>query len=360
MEALNKRLLAKYPFLPEVREYLKGIELDEILKSPVYETARELAYERIRASILGKPFAAADDDDLILSFVIAKMILMAMDDKIIVSRFANSERDRFERFAVNEDYHTLKRLADFFDLKIERIPESEREVNIHFISFIKYSTKFSTDDFRLIFQPLKKGWFPVSVEKFVKIMREAFVEKLIEEIQSGSKKPEIAMIKKHFSREIELLYALKDEYISSFTPADFGNVVMEAFPPCIKTIIAKIKSGVNISHQARFTLVAFLHRIGMSNDEILGVFASVPDFKESLTRYQIEHITGKISGKDYNVPKCMTMVSYGLCVKDIKKDPLCEKKWMTHPLLYYRIKKKGVSRPSKSSESQSDGREQQR
>jgi DNA primase large subunit len=221
---------------------------------------------------------------------------------------------------------------------------------VHFLSFIKYASKLSGDAFKLIYQPLKSGWIPVAREEFVKILREAFVQHFIKEIEEHYEQAKA--LNKYFEREIEEIKILKDEYISKYSSQEFGSVMEEAFPPCLKSIIVKLKNGVNLPHQARFFLVTFLHKIGMGNEDIMKIFATAPDFNESMTRYQVEHITGGISKKEYEVPKCSTLQAYGLCIKDVAKDNLCNKEWMSHPLLYYKIKKEWLSKHKKPAEQQ--------
>ena len=266
------------------------------------------------------------------------MYLIALDDPLVTRRFANIERDRLERNLedVPED---IELVAESLGIKFRKNDEG---YEVYFIDFIKYAKNFSTDDFRLVRQRLKGGWLPLPRDKFIKILREAFVEKFVEDVENQKEKRKI--LEKYLKNEVEELRNLKDEYVSSYSHVDLGEVDINAFPPCMKNIIAKIKEGVNVSHEARFSMVAFLHQIGMSNDEILNIFATVPDFRKDLTLYQIRHITGEISGKEYKVPKCATLRAYGLCVRDVAKDKLCFKPWMTHPLLYYKIKKEGFKK----------------
>jgi DNA primase large subunit len=60
------------------------------------------------------------------------------------------------------------------------------------------------------------------------------------------------------------------------------------------------------------------------------LYRMAPDFREDLTRYQVEHITGG-SGTEYTSPSCKTMTTYGNCYG---KDKFCE--YVSHPLTYYR------------------------
>ena len=302
---------------------------------------------RVRASFTGEKVEfppPTNDDNLLtifLSFIVAKLILIAMDDPIITRRFANMERDNLERILASKR-EDIDMVASAFRIRFEREDEMGMNYRIHVIDYIHYAKKFSSEEFRLINHDLKRGWLTIKREQFIKILREAFVEWLIEDI--ARQKDKGKTLRRYFSSEIEEIKSLKDDYISQYSSADFGAVDTKAFPPCMKVIISKIREGINVSHEARFALVAFLHQIGMSNEDILKIFASVPDFKKDITQYQVKHITGKISGKEYNVPKCATMRAFGICPRDMAKESLCYRKWMTHPLLYYRIKKGGSTK----------------
>ena len=111
----------------------------------------------------------------------------------------------------------------------------------------------------------------------------------------------------------------------------------------MRKLLEMIRAGENVPHSGRFALVAFLHTLGMDSEEILRTFSTSPDFDESKSRYQIQHISGEISGTEYTPPECSTMKSYGIC---FDPDDLCAREWMTHPLKYYRAK--GKRRKSRS------------
>jgi DNA primase large subunit len=95
----------------------------------------------------------------------------------------------------------------------------------------------------------------------------------------------------------------------------------------------------------------------MSADEIMNVFSASPDFDESKSRYQIDHITGEISGTVYSPPECSTMKSYGICFNE---DGLCRKEWMTHPLKYYKVKDKSSKKGKKKKKEEKDEPSQDR
>jgi hypothetical protein len=111
----------------------------------------------------------------------------------------------------------------------------------------------------------------------------------------------------------EIAQAMKERYSVEGT---FGKVDLSLMPPCMQHILGQLQRGENAAHNARFAIVTFLHKIGMSSEQIMGLFAQAPDFKEEMTRYQVEHITGVSSGTTYNVPGCDNLQTFNLCHAD--------------------------------------------
>jgi len=112
------------------------------------------------------------------------------------------------------------------------------------------------------------------------------------------------------------------------------EVVVSAFPPCIKHMYDEITSGHHLSHIGRFTLTSFLTNIGMTAEEVINLYRSLSDFKERLTRYQVEHIAGgRGSRTKYIPPRCDTLRTHGVCTG---MDEICRR--IRHPLAYYRRK----------------------
>ena len=85
-------------------------------------------------------------------------------------------------------------------------------------------------------------------------------------------------------------------------------------PPCIQHIYDQIKNGENLSHPARVLLGTFLIYSNKSMDEMLDLFKRLPDFNEKITRYQLEHLSGKRGNtKQYFVPSCEKIKLNNLC-----------------------------------------------
>lgn len=365
---MDLRTFVKYPFLPGAVDIVRNIELDELLSSPIYEEAREYGISRVRSGFTGERVPFTSEENRIIGFYVSKLFLMALNDPVITRRFANMIRDEVESYLLWDTDDNVYAVSSALKISNRDVDEDTRRLYenypkhgsvgakfevftlIHFLDFIKYASKLSGEAFKLVYQPLKNGWIPVAREEFVKILREAFVHEFVEEIETQAERAKT--LRKYFEKEINEMRSLKDEYIAKYTSKEFGDVMEEAFPPCLKSIIVKLKNGVNLPHQARFFLVTFLHKIGMKNEDIMKIFATAPDFNESMTKYQVEHITGGISKKEYEVPKCSTLQAYGLCIKDVANDNLCKKEWMTHPLLYYKVRKEWLSRRKERAESQ--------
>ena len=93
-------------------------------------------------------------------------------------------------------------------------------------------------------------------------------------------------------------------------------------PPCIMQILAKIRSGEDVSHIENFTIASYMVNTGYGIDEVIDVFKDRSDFNEKVARYQVEHIAGlRGSRVKYKPPSCSRMKTYGLCIEDGRRCP---------------------------------------
>jgi hypothetical protein len=124
---------------------------------------------------------------------------------------------------------------------------------------------------------------------------------------------------------------------------ELGRFDLSKAPPCFNLNLMDLQAGVNLPHPSRFFITTFLSSLNQDPESVMRLFATAPDFKESFTRYQVEHISGKTSGTQYSAPKCDTLVSSGVCPGP---NSLC--RLIKHPLSYYRVmaesEKKAVNR----------------
>lgn len=104
------------------------------------------------------------------------------------------------------------------------------------------------------------------------------------------------------------------------------GVKPDYLPPCVVQLRGLLKAGERLEHHGRFSLAAFYAGVGLKEEQIMDQFRESPKFDESLTRYQVEHILGKKTGRPYKMMACATMSEHNLCVPNscVSKHPIGE------------------------------------
>jgi len=321
--------MARYPFLQEVKEWVKneGVSVNEILHDEIYERARDIAIQRVndavRKAVVGERALLNETDCImeIFSYPLARMIVSSIESDFLRRRYALAEAKKAYNSLKNEDNGFIRKFAQEFGIELV-------EKKIHFADYLKYAPTWH-EKWKLVNRPLQKGMIEMSKIEMARLLQEAIRKKLEQELLVLYSPPEARKVFQGAILEIKNSLQ-KDEKKDVQT----GNATILKFPPCMRQLVSAVQSGINVPHSGRFSLVTFLHSIGMDTDEILALFSQSPDFNEEKTRYQIEHITGKISSTEYIPPKCSSLQTWGLCPHE--KDKLCEK--VNHPLSYYRLK----------------------
>mgnify|MGYP001111697433 FL=1 len=341
---MDVRLAAKYPFLKETTGYLKdsGITLDSLTKSVAYERARFMGKERVMEAVESgmvddHPMAsAADANNELLSYPVARMIVSAVADPMLVNRYAIAEAKKADERLRGEDLAFIKRVAE--ELGLDVVVDGGT-ISVDFTAFLRFSATMRSKDWKLVNQQITHGRVVVTKHRLVRLIQQMLTDKISSELPL----PVNDDIMRAFSSDISEIGNIMAEKRAEFKARSMGRVSIIRFPPCMKKMLKMIQDGENLPHSGRFALVSFLHKLGMNSDEVLETFSSAPDFDESKSRYQIQHITGEISGTEYTPPECSTMKSYGIC---FDPDSLCKREWMTHPLTYYKAKGRRFKKPS--------------
>jgi DNA primase large subunit len=356
--------LATFPFRPEASEWVKkkGPSLDDILSGTAYATARSLGKRRVAAALekdrlwVNRYDTETEAINELLSYIVARMIASVLGDKYLIRRFVLAEAERINEKLQKEPMDYVLKVCEFLKIEVsEDLGADLESIKMHFLAFLTNTSQMRSPEWKLVNMPLKDGFVILDKRRVCRIVQEVLKRKFEEELPLAV----TAGIKDAFSSEVVELQEVIEQHKKEFSPELNGVIKAECFPPCIKHLIAMAQKGENLSHMGRFTLASFLHTIGMTNEEIMKVFAVSPDFREDLARYQIEHITGGISGTEYTPPECTTMSSFGLC---FEKDHLCGYEWMTHPLKYYRAKlrpprRKGEAKKESEADKKKDGSE---
>jgi DNA primase large subunit len=352
------KTLARFPFMTEASEYIKNLELsiDNIMDNIAYSSAWTRGKQRLNEALDHgevKEHGSTSEAEYInelLSYVIARILVSCIKDPYLVRRYALAEAVYANKDLENQDLKFISEMATQFGFDPINIIDNEVELSI--TDYLKYSINLRDPEqkWKLINRDVKDGIVIITGQDMARLIQEAIKDKIQTELPIEVN-PEI---KKKINPKIKDLIETVKARKRKFEARDLGKVSIIRFPPCMKQLLGMTQAGENVSHVGRFAMASFLHHIGLSTDQILSVFGTSPDFDVSKARYQIEHITGKISGTEYTPPHCDTMKSNSVC---INPDSLCNKEWMNHPLTYYRIKgkpRKYTKEKTKAQEKDSD------
>lgn len=330
--------LARYPFLSDSKSYVKdnAPTVEELLDDPLYERARIIGIERLDKAFkdrdVGNRSLATESDCImeLLSYPIARMIAVCVEDTYFKRRYALGEAFHAYRNLINESTSFLLRISKEFNMDV-KYDENRNELGMFFTDYLRNApTRYK--EWKMINRELTKGYIRISHKDLARLIQEALRNRINNELDT---KECSETIYKTFLLDIKRIRNIVFTHRKKIEAAPVGKLSVEKLPPCIKDILGAIQSGENVPHMGRFALVAFLNSLKLSTEDILKVFSSAPDYEEEKTRYQVEHITGSISSTSYKPPGCEKMRTYGICPVD-KIDELCKK--TRHPMSYYRVK----------------------
>ena len=330
----------KYPFTKGASQYIRNLNIktDEFLTARIYEPARLLSIERVKNALedpeQGVRIPQIGDErelrNALLSYVGARMVVSCIKDNFVITRYAIAEAKNAYENLKTENEDIILKFAEEFEIDVKK---GETNYSIYFADYLFYSRNIREKDWSLLNSDMRNGHLTISKERVARLLQEAITMKIRSELPL----PVTDEIVNAFKETInEIKHAVQQKY-KKVNLEDFGELKIENLPPCIKKLLTDLQNGENLPHMARFALTAYLHNVGLDADEIIKIFSRTPDFNEKMTRYQVEHITGKTSHTEYTSPTCKTMKSYGIC---FNPDKLCSQEWMKHPLIYYRAKSK--------------------
>lgn len=339
---MDPALVARYPFLPEAARAVReeGPAIEDLLTGRAWQAARLAGKDRVLAAVEADPVppahARGDHEAMlaILGYVVARLLVSCVDDKLLVNRYATSEARGLGEVLAKDTDEAL--LAVAFALGVPVEPREGRFA-VPFQAFLASSRDIKAVEWKLVNQDLARGHVLLGRGRFTRLVQEAFKHRLLDELPLDVP-PVIAEHLAPWPQEIGTRLA---EARSTEMEVTFDKVAPEVFPPCIKALIGSIRAGENVSHEGRFATVAFLNTIGMERDAIIEeLFVNVPDFAKEITEYQVDHIVGRKGHEAYTPPGCQSLQTYGLCPMFSKAkddwDRWCSHEKMGHPLTYYR------------------------
>ena len=349
----------------KIAEYSDGELVDRILG--IFKTA----FENIEEIKTYK----ADELNVYL-YTILKILLYINNSIPIANRVANlyskhtynkliRENNDFNLFSICKDleldieYHEE---AVPFGLIIEKDRKQvlQTQFSIHYIDYLKLASNLRDDYRKLVHNALIEGYVLIEKKDLIRLLQEVVRKKLIIEQEKDlssledfkNRVLEIKEIRELNERILGEWELKKEEFEYSFEiKYKRGENVEESFPPCIADILMRVDEGQNITHIERLFLVFFLHSLEVPNDEIVNLFAKLPDFDRKKTEYQVEFA----KKKGYSPHSCSTLKSYSLCMAMKYKDEQClegyfskkldSQKKIQHPLFYVQLKQYRKHRP---------------
>ncbi len=354
MASLSKYLM--YPFSLEARQTARRLARDihalvELLDEPsnhyVVGAAEERVYEALTRHDVTTTVTGNELDFLV--YPTARLIVEAIGhprlreyqaeaESKAVNRHLNREREDFVTALARTSFDwAVESLGDI--TKRVRLPLLMRgfELKMRVEHFLEVAPSFHRDEWKLVNRLVDHGWVLVRLSELCRLMSGKFSQLIL------SSRTVVPALPARLAEAVQRIESELRGKIRTTEPIKITGQVMSAFPPCIAQIYADTTSGKNPSHEARFTLASFLLKIGMSEEEILGVFRPTRDFVASTAEYQVRHIASKAGGEGYTPPGCKKLQSNGFCPVYLGDawDPLCE--YVLHPLAFYQTRAWEVS-----------------
>mgnify|MGYP003322598557 CR=1 FL=1 len=171
----DEGLLARYPFLPQGRSFIRkmleenGITVEDLIDAPWLEDVRVRGRLRLVDSVLQQEGAALSSAiDLStdvgrmtesLSFLHAMLVVCASFDDRLLSRWIEGEASRADKL-LGMDSKNFDLLSSSFlsDIIVETNDDGTEVYWIPMVDFIELSPKISGKYWRLVNRPLRDGW----------------------------------------------------------------------------------------------------------------------------------------------------------------------------------------------------------
>ena len=366
----NEVTLARYPFLPQATEWIQGlaiehdIDLDELLDGEWMEKARSRARIRLIDSIESKDGVAVVGGDIFteegriieaFSFYYARLVVFASEDERLISRWAQAEATRAEQ-VLTKDTENLEIIAKTFiseiarDVDLSQSKQSLSAVNnrklrqnqdgnlwkIGMSDFIEICPKITGSRWRLANAQISRGQITLfskqqysSSAKLARLLRERIKHHIEQEALQKMQNidMELALRLAEPVGMVRNLMASKASEAINLVGAEESD-----WPPCMRKIIADLANGVNVNHFGRLFLASISAKLALPEESCIGFFSGAPDFSESTTTYQVNHVYNG----EYTPASCAKLKVNHNCPVLPGDDRLCDISWMDHPLKYIR------------------------
>ena len=325
--------LSRYPFRREASEWVReqGVSLEEVLTKDVYRRVVEAGKKRVMDALgeggIGDQTVHTEAEAFVrvLSYPVARMLVSAVGDLLLVRRHALREAEEAGTRMAGENAAFLLELGTVELGLPAELDEDGETFTVHFTDYLKSASAIRDRAWKLYNQDLHGGRVRLARPKYARLLQEALRKRIESELPLEVNEQILEVLRPHIEEVVKGIETLR----STIQRESYGEFSLDYLPPCIRDLLDKMQKGVNVPHVGRFALTAFLSQVGLGTSDIIDLFRVSPDFREDIATYQVRHILGEISGTKYSPPSCSTMNTYGLCLRAKE----CE--GMGHPLRYY-------------------------
>jgi len=342
-----------FPFAKEAAEHLKDLEIDINTLPLDFPASFKEAFERLKNLIESSNLPEEIDTSLtsseVLVYAIMRVFIELLDEDLLRNRFGEAFSKRTEKILLSqssqEKNFLIKLALNTFNWQIKEETYTgvrKFEWQMQFNNFLEVAPSFIANDWKLINQEMHDGCVSLTKAKLIRLLAEKTKLYISKRKISREEIPEVSESYNSYLSELKSrVGVLRKNFQTQEVYSD--EIMQTAYPPCIKFVLNKTEKGENLAHSERLFLTFFLLNIGTSIDEVMKIFATQPDFKEEMTRYQVEFAAGKKgSGTKYKPFGCAKLISFGLCKKELDQTDLCLKgkvfinKDLKNPIQYYR------------------------
>ena len=339
-------IYTKYPFLVSITDYtasmygIRDLSLLVVRRPEIIDKS----LQRIVAAIgKGRVVKYEREEDEVLSFYLALVLVRTISDKWLLNRYALAEAESSIEFLWGEKqqvieaigkrvglkslrHHSIDALKDAIGVKGSAILYNIYEFSVSFAEYVSAAKRLIGDaTWRTVNLPVASGRVFLDKRRIVRLLKEA-IENYVRALVSGLNEEIVAGISniEHVKNALdEISQVLEKNRLKRLGRRYSGGelregvIVREAFPPCMARILNRASMGEHLSHHERFAIATFMLSLGADIEDVVDIFRNMPDFNEKITRYQVEHLAGQRgSGKKYRTYSCETMKTLGLCVAD--------------------------------------------
>ncbi len=354
MSSLAKPL--QYPFSIEARQTSQKFARDlgnlaSFLDKPENSFIVEAAEKRVYSALVNEEIElpSMQDPKEVLIYPTARLIVEEIGSPQLRARQAEVESKSVNKqLRQEDDSFVIDLCTSSFGWDVQLIGTlMERaklplqiktyDMKIRFENFLEVAPDFHAEEWKMINRYVERGWTLIRRRELDRLVSGRFKQIVL------TGRLEIPKLPRRLAEAVERIEIEMKSYIQQAEPFKIEGQVNSAFPPCIQKMYDDSISGqVNLSHDARFALAAFLLRIGMSEKDVSDVFSHAPDRFDSLISYQVGHIAGKKSTvseeQGYFPTGCKKLRTNNLCpvANEETFDPLCE--YIINPLSFYNIR----------------------